>query len=244
MKHDQPKIYAILSIVAIWTCVSLWLRNIAVPTPWATAEQLVALFFDKLLPHSLMSYMRLFVAITLASILGGIIGIICGMYSRIGKYIMPIIDVFYPIPRIAFLPLFLIAFGLGEVSKIMVIMAVAIFYFIIPIYAAVRQIPQQYHVIARTLDLTQWQWFQHVILPAILPDFFTALKLTVGASMAALFFAENVASTSGIAYYIMNAWSFSNYPAMYAGLIVLCVMGGLLFKVLDLLEKWLTPWLQ
>ncbi|MBF6978991.1 ABC transporter permease [Aerococcaceae bacterium zg-BR22] len=243
-RNNLKTLYAVLIVLIAWSLLSRLLDTIVLPTPRATFEAMATLFVDKLLPHTLISYARLLIALAVASLVGGLIGIICGLYSKVEALVIPIVDLFYPIPRIAFLPLFLIWFGLGEVSKVIVMVAVAVFYFILPVHRAIKQLPASYQLIAQTLDFNRWQWFYHVVLPACLPAFFTALKLTIGAAMAALFFAENVASTTGIAYYIMNAWSFSNYPAMYAGIVLLCIMGGILFAILNYLEQKLTPWLQ
>ncbi|MBS4461412.1 ABC transporter permease [Aerococcaceae bacterium zg-B36] len=244
-KYNRLKtLYAVIIVLLAWSLLSLLLNSIVLPTPWATFEQLTALFMDKLLPHTLISYTRLIVALVISSLVGGLIGISCGLFPKVEVLVIPIVDLFYPIPRIAFLPLFLIWFGLGEISKVIVMVAVSVFYFILPVHRAIKQLPTTYHLIAQTLDLNRWQWFYHVVLPACLPAFFTALKLTVGAAMAALFFAENVASTTGLAYYIMNAWSFGNYPAMYAGIVLLCVMGGLIFALLNYVEQCVTPWLK
>lgn len=235
-------IYAIGVILCFWTLLSMTIDSIVVPSPLATVLVLKDIAWTKLLPNLLVSYRRLLVATVISLVLGSVIGIGAGMSKRLASLIMPVIQLLYPIPRAAFLPIFLVFFGIKDSSKIVLMVAVSIFYFIIPFYDTVRTIPEAYHKIAKTLNFSKWQWIRHVILPACTIEFFTAVKMTVGASMATLFFAENIAGSSGIAYYIMNAWGFSNYPAMYAGIVVVSISGVLVFSLIDFLAQKLTPW--
>lgn len=235
-------LYAVVIILVIWTLASYTLNSFVIPNPLTTFEVMQSIFSTKLWPNLLVSYQRLIIATIISIIAGSFIGIVAGLSKNISNLIMPVVQFIYPIPRAAFLPLFLILFGLKDASKIALMVAVSIFYFIIPFYDTVRHIPDQYQIIAKTLNLSKLQWIWHVVLPACLSEGFTATKMTIGASMATLFFAENISGSEGIAYYIMNSWGFSNYPAMYAGIVVVSIAGVIVFFLLDLLEEWLMPW--
>lgn len=230
-------LYASLVILCVWTFLSMWLQMIVIPSPSKTFQVMGDIFWDKLWPNLFASYYHLLVATLISIVRGTVIGIGCGLSKTLDRFIISLVDLLYPVPRAAFLPLFLIYFGLSNRSKIVLMVAVSIFYFIIPFHARVKSLPKNYYLIAQTLNLRGVQWIWHVVLPACQSDLFTAIKMTVGASMVTLFFAENISGSSGIAYYIMNAWGFSNYPAMYAGIVLVCVSG-----IIILMEVWLSPW--
>lgn len=235
-------IYAITVIVIIWWGAHLMVNSFVILSPLETLSVLGKIFNDKLWPNLLISYQRLVIATIISIVSGSFIGIVAGMSKPIASIIMPIVQLIYPIPRAAFLPLFLIFFGLKDQSKMALMVAISIFYFIIPFYDTVRNIPNKYQIIAKILNLTRIQWIWHVVIPACLSEVFTAIKMTIGASMATLFFAENISGSQGIAYYIMNSWGFSNYPAMYAGIIVVSIAGVVVFEFLDLIESYCIPW--
>jgi NitT/TauT family transport system permease protein len=85
--------------------------------------------------------------------------------------------------------------------------------------------------------------YRYVILPAILPRVFSSLRISIGISLATLFFAENYATTYGVGYFILSAWMKMNYVEMFSGIMALSLLGSLFFGVIDWLERKLTPWL-
>ena len=96
----------------------------------------------------------------------------------------------------------------------------------------------------KSLRLSPYDQFKHLVFPAMLPKLFSALRVSLGVAIATLFFAENYATTYGIGYLVMNAWSMVDYPKMFAGIIALSLMGFVLFKLIDLIELKCCPWTQ
>lgn len=96
---------------------------------------------------------------------------------------------------------------------------------------------------ARSLKLNQRQIYSNVILPAVLPKMISALRISIGISLSTLFFAENYATHYGIGYFIMNSWIMVDYVAMFAGIMAISILGIGIFKLIDLLERKLCPWL-
>ena len=88
------------------------------------------------------------------------------------------------------------------------------------------------------------QIYRHLIIPAVLPEILTSLRISVGTSIAVLFFAENFATTYGIGYFIMNSWSTVNYTAMFSGILALSLLGLALFKIVDIIDAKLCAWVK
>jgi NitT/TauT family transport system permease protein len=148
----------------------------------------------------------------------------------------------YPIPKVAFLPLFMVLFGLGDASKIILILSIIVFQIILSVRDGVKEIPDEYHYSVASLGLNRWQIYSNLVFPAVLPKMMSAIRVSIGVSIATLFFSENFATTYGIGYFIMNCWVMVDYVEMFAGILAMSLMGTLIFKVVDLMEKKLCPW--
>ena len=107
---------------------------------------------------------------------------------------------------------------------------------------AVRAVPESSVTAIQSLGGTKLDEYRHVAIPATMPAVFTSLRIGVGTSIAVLFIAEAMAGSTGLGYFIMQAWSRVDYPGMFAGIIALAVMGLVLYAIFDLVERHLTRW--
>ena len=177
------------------------------------------------------------------SLLIGIpIGILLGVNKYIDKIISPITYLLYPIPKIAFLPIFMAVFGIGDKSKIILMITIIIFQIIIVTKDGVKEIDKDILISAKVMHFDGIDMITKVILPAILPKVFSALRVSIGIAISALFFSENYATRYGLGYFIMNSWSMVDYRGMFAGVLALSIMSLIIFKVIDYLEKKICLW--
>ncbi len=237
-------LYGAIFIIAIWWLMHLFYSSSVIPSPYIV----IINFFNKLLPvlipHIAMSLYRIITAVLLAVIVGISIGLLTGVNEKVDQFFSPVIYLLYPIPKIAFLPLFMLLFGLGNSSKIILIMVIVIFQIIVTTRDSVKNINPEYFYSARSVGVKGWKIYRHVIFPAILPQILTALRITVGTSIAVLFYAENFATQYGIGYYIMNSWIMVNYVDMFTGILAISILGLLIFQVIDLLEEKYCHWVK
>ncbi len=231
-------------LLLIWYALHLFLGSAIVPSPWQTFAALWTLVLEGgLLKHLLFSLMRILVAVVLAMVFGVALGLWAGQSRRADFFITPLAYLLYPLPKVAFLPLFMLLFGLGETAKILLIFSVILFHIILALRDAVKEMPQDLRISMASIDLSKRETYRHLLLPAALPKMISALRVSIGISIATLFFSENFATTYGIGYFIMNAWVMANYVEMFAGILAMSLLGSLLFKLIDLAEKRLCPWL-
>lgn len=235
------KFYGACAIFLFWYLMYFFLNTSAIPNPFST---IVYSFnsFPILMPHLLMSFIRISIALVLSALIGTLIGIFMARNQLVDDLLAPIVYILYPIPKIAFLPILMLLFGLNETPKILLVISVIVFQFIMSIKDAVKDIDFAYFDSAKSLNLSGFQTYKHIIVPAILPSFFTALRISVGISMAVLFFGENFSTHLGIGYFIMNSYAMVNYMGMYAGILALSLMGLMIFSALDFVEVKLCPW--
>lgn len=234
------KVYGIAVILLFWYLMYLVLQTPAIPSPVPTLLYTLT-NATVLVPHLGMSLVRILIAIVVSSIGGLVIGIMMARHKKVDEFLSPIVYILYPVPKIAFLPIFMLLFGLGELPKVLLIISIIIFQFIVATKEAVVDIKQEHFDSAQSLGIVGFNLYKHIIIPAILPEFFTALRISVGVSTAILFFGENFSTKLGIGYFIMNSYAMVNYKAMYAGIVALSIMGLLLFRFIDSLQVRLCP---
>lgn len=242
-KRLYKYIYAITVVLIFWYMLYILLDSFVIPNPIDVIIELMKNGINILSTHLIASLLRLLIALIITTTLGYFIGISIGINKKLDSLISPILYLFFPVPRIAFLPIFMILFGLGDLSKIILIIAISIFQIVLSVRDGAKEIPNDYILSANSLKLSKWQMIKHIYIPATLPKLFTAIRLALGSSMAALFFAENYATKYGIGYYIMNSWIKVDYEGMYAGIIIISFLGITMFKIIDLIEKKVCKWI-
>ncbi|GAB6107084.1 ABC transporter permease [Fusibacter bizertensis] len=237
----KRNLYALTIITLTWYLLHFFVNPRLIPAPHS-AIILMVHEFPLIMHHALLSLYRILVAIFATLLIGVPLGILIAMHPRIDRLLSPIIYALYPVPKIAFLPLLMLFFGLGDLSKIILVGLIIIFQILVSTRDGVKAINQSYFTSMRTLRATKKQVYQHLIIPAIVPNLLTSLRVSIGTSISVLFFAENFATRYGIGYFIMDSWLKLDYTSMFAGIVVISLMGVLLFSSIDLLEKKLCRW--
>jgi NitT/TauT family transport system permease protein len=178
--------------------------------------------------------------------MGGIpalgIGLAMGLYRPVRAALDPLIAATYPIPKSAIVPLLLLIFGLGEMSKIVMVAIGAFFPIVINTAAGVQEIPPIYRDVGRNFGASRWQTFRTIALPGALPLVMTGIKLAVGLGLILIVIAEMIGAKSGLGYMIWNAWQIFAVPTMYVGLITVSILGVLFTLLLTEVERVLVPW--
>ncbi|MDD4754074.1 MAG: ABC transporter permease [Desulfitobacteriaceae bacterium] len=242
------KTFAFLSSVVIllliWWLVSLILKNPAVPPPLDALKSFVSAIQRELFTHLGVSLYRVLVSLFLATIMGVPLGIFLGKNPEIDEKIAPMIYLTYPIPKVVFMPIFLIVLGIGDTSKIVLITLITFYQILVTTRDAAKNLEKEYVLSVRSLGAGSWELYRHVYLPGCLPAILTSLRLGLGTAMAVLFLAETYATQTGIGFFIMDSLSRMNYEGMFAGIIAMGLMGFILYLMLDGAEKVLCAWKQ
>ena len=235
---------ASLALLAIWQLSAMLLDKPILPRPLETIQALVEeLLYGDLLEHFLTSLWRVLAGTALAIALAAPAGLALGQSKRLNSLFSPLIYLLYPIPKVALVPIVLLFFGLGDLPKIILIFLILYFQILVLVRDQAAAIRPELVQSVRSLGAGRRALFRFVYLPASLPGILTALRLSVGTAVAVLYVAELFATRRGLGYYIyMNGSTLYNYPAMYAGILALSLMGLGLYFTVDWLERWLCPW--
>ncbi|WP_243279491.1 ABC transporter permease [Clostridium saudiense] len=212
------------------------------PSPDKIYLHLPELFKDGFYIHILASLYRVFVGLLLSFIIGSTIGLIMGYSKRFNKILNPLVYFAYPIPKTALLPVVMTLYGLGDGSKITIVVLITVFQVIVSVRDAVINVEKVNYNPLISLGASRMQKFYHVTLPAILPEVLTNTRLSIGTALSVLFFAEAYGTSMGIGYFIQDAWTRINYIDMYSGIVILSILGLILFIILDCVESRVCRW--
>ena len=136
----------------------------------------------------------------------------------------------------------IVLLGLADAPKIVLIAITVFFQVLVTVRDASKSVPEQSILSMRSLGANRLDIYRHAIVPATLPELFTALRISSGTAVAILFFAEGIAGSTGLGYFIVNAWALLAYPKMFAGIIAMALLGVILYELFDIAERRLTRW--
>jgi NitT/TauT family transport system permease protein len=194
--------------------------------------------------HLQISLWRVLAGFVVGALPAVILGLLMGWFRPLYAFFDPLIAALYPVPKIALLPLFLIWFGLGEITKIVTVAVAVFFVVLITTVNGARLVEPVLIEAAQSYGARGWRLFSKVILPATLPAIFTGLRLGLGIALLVIVGAEFVASNKGIGYLIWISWSTLAVTKMYVGLVIIALLGLLSTSGLERLRRWLMPWAQ
>ncbi len=244
MKNKSFYFYlpAIIFLFVLWYIIAQLSDIPIIPSPITVCERLLDIFQTTIAIHALYSLERIAAGILLAVAIGIPLGILMGYFSKIDTLLAPVIYLTYPIPKIALLPILMLLCGIGEMPKIIMIFLIVIFQLLVALRDGVKNIPNEIFYPLYSLGASFSQIFTKILWPAVLPNFITALRVAMGTAISVLFFTETFGTQYGMGYFIMDAWLRVNYLDMYAGIMVLSVIGLLLFGILDICEYYFCKW--
>jgi NitT/TauT family transport system permease protein len=241
---DKIKLFfqGFFMINVIWYLLAIIVNTRVLPTPIDVYMNLSNLYDNRLHIHILASLYRVTLGVGISLLLGSFVGLLMSYSKAWNKLLNPLVYFTYPIPKTALLPVAMLLFGLGDSSKVILIVLILVFQVIIAVRDAVFNISQETYNPIRSLGASRLQIFRHITLPSILPAMLTNLRLSIGTALSILFFAEGYGTQKGIGYYILDAWTRIDYLGMYTGIVVISLFGFILFVLIDMLEEATCGW--
>jgi len=246
--ETQERLLAIVSplaLLVVWQVMS-WLKLLDarfIPSPITIGEGAYRLVESgELWTHLSVSLWRLAAGFVVAAVPGILLGLVMGLSRWVRMILDPIVAATYPIPKIAILPLIMLFFGIGEVSKIVIIAVAVIYLVLINTMVGVMTIDPVYFDVAKNYGAPWPKLFTRVIIPGALPLIFAGLRLGLGVSLIVIVAAEFVAAKSGIGYLIWISWETLVIENMFVGIIVITVLGVVTTFILREIERAVIPW--
>ncbi|ROP50045.1 taurine transport system permease protein [Enterobacter sp. BIGb0383] len=240
----------LLVLLAIWWAVAALqvVSPLFLPPPGQVLQKLLLVaspqgFMDATLwQHLAASLSRILVALLAAVALGVPVGIAMGLSPTVRGILDPLIELYRPVPPLAYLPLMVIWFGIGETSKILLIYLAIFAPVAMSALAGVKSAQQVRIRAAQSLGASRVQVLWWVILPGALPEILTGVRIGLGVGWSTLVAAELIAATRGLGFMVQSAGEFLATDVVLAGIAVIAVIAFALELGLRALQRRLTPW--
>ena len=238
---------SVVLFVAIWEAV-VWIRDIPpifLPAPSSIAKYLGRMIADGSMEyHVLITFLRIMGGFLIAAVTGIALGVLMGMSRLISRIADLWIAALYPLPKISLIPLLIIWLGTGESYKLVISAITAFFPIVMSTYSGIRQADPGLIEAARDLGANRRQVQWNVVLPCAIPSIFSGLQLGMGVTIILVVAAEMIggSSQSGMGYLLISAGQVMETEKVFAALIVLAVMGAVIIKTQQWIDRQIAPW--
>ncbi|WIG19657.1 ABC transporter permease [Bacillus anthracis] len=232
-------------ILIIWQLAGVFglVSKTVLPTPldiFLAFQELIKT--GELFGHLSISVFRAAAGFFIGGSLGIILGTIVGFSTRSEQYLDPSVQMLRTVPHLAVAPLFVLWFGFGETSKVLLIADGAFFPLYVNAFLGIRGVDSKLFDVARVLEFSKRKLITKLILPAALPNLLLGARLSLGVAWVSLVVAELMGSTEGIGYMIMDARQFSNTDIVFVGIIIFAFVGKFSDSLVRLLEVKFLRW--
>jgi len=236
--------YSLILFVVAWELIARLINNpLFLPTFTGVLGVLAQLLASgELLGHTAVSTFRAMTGFAVSALIGIPLGMAMGWFRSWENFWSPIISLSYPVPKIGLIPLFILWLGIGDTSKIAVILAAAVYPVILSTYTGVKGTPTYLVWSARSLGASEREVLWKIVFPYALPHIFTGLRLAMGISWILLFAAEMVAAQSGLGWLILFAERMLDTPTVFASLLTIAILGFAFDRVILLTSQRLCDW--
>lgn len=239
---------SIIGLIVIWFLVSNS-RPDFFPTPVATIERFIKLIEKpvmkiSILGHIFASLKRVILALLASIFLGVSMGLIMGWNKKVRAAIYPILMALRPIPPIAWIPLIILMFGIGEFPKVLLVFIGAFFPIVMNTMSGVAMVDDMYLKVGKIYKANTWQMLRHVVFPAAMPTILAGVKIAISSGWMVVVAAEMLSSKSGLGFLINRGRDSYDVALIMVAMILIGVVGALLSAVFTLIERKMCGWMS
>ncbi|WP_428908011.1 ABC transporter permease [Niallia sp. Krafla_26] len=242
-------IYSLIELAVLlllWYVLSLtsWFPSY-LSDPVTVITYLLEMFRSgEIFPHISVSLYRTLVGFVYVVMLGTGLGIIAGFFKSIGKFFDPLVSFLNPIPKIALLPVFLVWFGVTDITRILIIFSSAFFPCFIATLDGVRNVNKMFLWSAENMGASKFQQLYKIVLPAALPKIFDGWRVALALTFTMMFSSEMIGTSTGqgLGFLILNADSFGRTDIVIASVAVISLLGLIFDRLLMLVQKRVLWW--
>lgn len=232
------------AFIALWYLMAGWIDSpIQLPSPLRVAIALGDLASSgEIFQHALVSITRLAISLVVSTVLAIPLGFVMGLSRAVNTYIDPLVELLRPISGIAWIPLGLFIFGVGDTLPVFIMVYVAFFPLLINTVAGVRGVDRRLVNAARTMGVSRWAMLRHVVTPAAVPMVMVGFRLAFAGAWSAIIAAELIGAPSGLGFAVEWYRELLMSPKVFGVIVVIGAVGYLCDLALRTLQRRLTPW--
>ena len=229
-----------------WWALAAWNGNpIQLPDPLSVAKAMIELAREgEVLEHASVSTGRLLLSLVIATLNAVPLGFLMGLSRRVEAYVDPLVELLRPISGIAWIPLALFIFGVGNTLPVFIMVYVATFPLLLNTVAGVRGVDPKLLAAARTMGISRRATLRHIVVPAALPTVMVGLRLAFAGAWAAVVAAELIGAPSGLGFAIEWYRQLLMSPKVFGFIVLIGIVGFVCDTLLRALQRQLTPWTE
>lgn len=245
MEYKKRKVIPIFIIIAIWYIGGNlnWWSSYILPPPGVIIKSTYELMKSGVLFHHIgVSFVRIFIGFFITIILAIPMGILFGINKKVYACFKPILEFLRHTPPLALVPMLILWFGIGEKSKIIIIILASFFPVLLNTIDGVERCDSKLIEVGKVFGLSQKEIFRKIIIPSAMPNIFVGLQLALGYSWRAIIGAEMVAASSGLGYLILDGQQLSRSDVVVVGIIFIGLLGSLTDYICSKLFRKINFW--
>lgn len=239
------KFYSIFLLMLIWELLanSGWVNPRIFPTLGAIWSRLILMWNNgDLIYHSQFTLERAMLGLGLALLVGMPLGLWMGRVSLVERLFDPLFSLGYPVPKIAFYPVFIFLLGIDTEPKVALVFLECLFPIVLNTFFGARQVNRTYLWAARNMGASKFEILRKVVLPSAAPSIFTGFRIALPISLIVVIITEMISSSTGLGYLISYSASSFRISAVFAGIVVIGLLGFLLDRLTILIRNRLIFW--
>ena len=245
MRQRMLSVFTLVAFFLLWemACLASGVSDLVLPRP----SQIARVLYDKmplLWPHTVQTLYTTLAGFAMGVMVGIVLGVIIGSSRLAYDVAYPLLVGFSSIPKVAVVPLFVVWFGSGTVPAILTSMVISIFPVVVNVATGLASTEPELEDVLRVLGARKRDILWNVGLPRAMPYLFASLKIAITLAFVGTVLSETVAANKGIGTVMMIASGNFDVPLVFAGLVLLAVMGVLLYALSSLVEARMTGWAQ
>ena len=220
-------------------------NELLIPPPSSVLRSFWSLLLSgQLKKHFVATLLEFAYGFSTACIVGVVLGYFMGMYKWFDQIMDPWIAALYSIPIITIVPLIIIWFGIGMMSKVIVVFKITAVAIILNTAAGIKALDPVWLELAKSLRLSSWETTYKIRFPGALPFIITGMRLGVGRALLGVVVAELMASNAGLGYLLRDASETWDSPKLFVTVLLLAMIGLVSFNLIKKLERRMAPWRQ
>ncbi|MPV35535.1 ABC transporter permease [Georgenia subflava] len=242
-KYRLITVASVVTLLVVWELFGRQMNPIFASYPTAIAQSAATQISDGTLTAALADSLQpLFLGFFIAAVIGIPVGLLIGRYRVIDAALGIFVTGGYSMPMVAFIPLFILWFGLGFTVKVAVVVVMTVFPIIISTWAGVSAVPKPMIEVGKSFVANEDALMRKIILPATIPHIMTGLRLGIGRAVIGIVIAEFFTAIGGLGGLIITAGQRFDTAALFVPIVVLMILGIGLTKLVGWLEGKVAPW--
>jgi len=234
-----------VGLVLLWQVAAThnWINTLFYPAPSDIADRTWQQLVDgKLIMHCQVTFKRLMIGFLVGAVPGIALGLAAGIIPIIRQLLYPLATALYVVPRIALLPLVLVAMSVGDPARIFMVAFSVFFIVFFSALSAAEQVDRTHIDTARAFGANHDRVVRSVLLPGSAPAIFSGLRVAMGVALIIIVSTEFLASNNGLGAYVWRSYQIFDFPSMYTGIVAVTIFGVLINWALLAVEWTVIPW--